>query len=105
MLEVLAYGSHVDGHLGEKSCTYYSFVIKVMCTTFGAERPTSHFGGHVGGHFGKNIFKYYSFVTKIMCTKFDAERLASNFSQGRPLKVAPILVAILGRKVAHIILM
>ena len=32
--------------LGKKSCTYYSFVSKVMCTkygAFGAERPTANF--------------------------------------------------------------
>ena len=27
---------------GKKSCTYYSFVMKIMCTKFGAERPTFH---------------------------------------------------------------
>ena len=61
VLKVFSYGGHVGGHFGEKSCTYYSFVTKVMCTKFGAERPTSHFsqgrpfgnGGHIGGHFGK----------------------------------------------------
>ena len=38
------FGGHVRGdHYGGKNCTYYSFVTKVMCTKFGAERPTSHF--------------------------------------------------------------
>ena len=68
-----------------------------MCTTFGAERPTSHFGGHVGGHFWEKSYTYYSFVTKVMCTKCGTERLTSHFSQGRPLEMADMLVAILGK--------
>ena len=71
MLEVFAYGSHVGGHYGEKSCTYCSFVIKVMCTKFGAEIPTSHFGGRVGGHFGGKLHMLFfcngGYVYKIWC--------------------------------------
>ena len=55
MLEDFAYGGHVGSHFGKISCTYYSLVSEVMCTKFGAERPTSHFGGRVGDHFGKNV--------------------------------------------------
>ena len=58
MLEVFAYGGH-GGHGGsyfwKTSCAYYSFIIKVMFTIFGAEIPTSHFGGHVGGQFWKKM--------------------------------------------------
>ena len=55
VLEDFFYGGHVGGHFGKKSCTYYSFVSKVLCKKFGAKRPTSHFGGHVGDHFGKKL--------------------------------------------------
>ena len=68
--------------LGGKSCTCYSFVIKIMCTQFGEERPKSHFGGHVDDHFGKLHILF--FVMKVMCTKFGAERPTSHFSQGMP---------------------
>ena len=84
--------------LGKQSCTYYAFVINVMCTKFSAERPTSHFGGHVGGHFWKKNCTCYSFVTKVMCTKFGAERPTSHFSQGRPLEMAAMLAAIFGKQ-------
>ena len=43
VLDVFAYAGHVGAHFGNKSCTYYSFVSKVMCTKFGAERSASHF--------------------------------------------------------------
>ena len=29
--------------LGKTICTYFSFVSKVLCTKYGAERPTSYF--------------------------------------------------------------
>ena len=128
VLEGFAYGGHVGGHFAGKSCTYYSFVTKVMCTEFGVERPTSHFGGHVGGHFWKKSCTYYYFLTKVMCTKFSAEkqtshfggnfgrknctyfvtkvmctefgaeRPTSHFSYGRPLEMAATLTAIWEKK-------
>ena len=94
MLEVYAYG----GHFGKQSCTYYSFIKKVMCKKYGAERPTSHFGDHVGCHFGEKVAQYYSFVTKVICTTFGAERPTYHFSQGRPLDMVAILVTILENK-------
>ena len=78
MLEVFAYGSHVGGHFGEKSCTYYSFVIKVMCTKFGAERPTSNFsqGGPLemaailAAILGKKVDENRHLITKILYAQF-----------------------------------
>ena len=35
----------------------------------------------------------------VMCTKFGVERPTSHFSQGGPLEMPAILVAILGKKV------
>ena len=55
--------------------------------------------GHGGGHFVEKSCTYYSFVTKVMCTKCGAEGRTSHFSQGRPLEMAAMLAAILGKKV------
>ena len=80
--------------LGKKSCTYYSFASKVMCTKCGAERPTSHFGGHVGDHFGEKVAHII-----LLCTIFGTERTTSHFTQVRPLAMAAILAAIFENKI------
>ena len=75
------------------------FCIKGNVYNIWCRKTTSHFGVHVGNHFGEKGYTYFYFVTKVMCTKCGAERPTSHFSQGRPLAMAAILVAILEKKV------
>ena len=78
MLEVFANSGHVGGHFGKKSCTYYSFVSKVMCTKSGTERTTSHssqvrpleMSATLATILGKKVDEKLHLNTKVLCAKF-----------------------------------
>ena len=79
-----------------------------MCTHFGADTRLTHTHTRLYTRLilvavlatimEKKSCTYYSFVTMVMCTKCGAETLAYNLSQLRPLAMAAILAALLGKK-------
>ena len=91
VLEILAYGSHVGGHFGEKKLHILFFCNKGNVYNIWCRKTNISFWQPF---FGKKSRTYYSFVTKVMCTKFGAERSTSHFLQRRPLEIAGMLVAI-----------
>ena len=65
-----------------------------MCTTFCAERQTYFLAANLGKKLHVLFFCNEGNVYKIWCRKTNI-----SFSQGKPLAMAAILAAILGKKV------